>query len=209
MRFGLAILVLSFVIVPVTASAQSESPTQPSLTSSQEAELESGEIIVRTRRGSRDNGGVNRGESIGLVCAPMDEVVAILEDFPNQTAWMPDLETATVISTTERIGEGRTHMPWPIADRRWRVQLNPETRDVNGVESYVATYENVEFDDGNMDALYGYWLIREYNDECTLVRYVINADIGVALPPAIINWASRRLLPGVITGLRERHDALH
>jgi len=209
MRILPAILVALALLAPTVAFAQSESPTQPSLTSSQEAEIESGEIIVRTRRGSRDNGGINRGESIGLVCAPMDEVVAILEDFTNQVHWMPDLEEATVISQSERIGEGRTHMPWPIADRRWRVQLDPETRDVNGIESYVATYTNVEYDDGNMDALYGYWLIREYNDECTLVRYVINADIGVALPQAIINWASRRLLPGVITGLRDRHEAVY
>jgi hypothetical protein len=60
-----------------------------------------------------------------------------------------------------------------------------------------------------MDDVNGYWLLTSHSSGCTLVRYVINADLGIWLPDAIINWATRSMLPGIISGLRDRHGDVY
>jgi len=198
----LAILATLSVVTPHAIAY--EPPAQPALTPEQMEEIRNGETVVRTRRGQ-----VNRGEVIGFVCAPEDEIWSIITDFAHMTEWFPDMGESIVISQGPdgNIGQGRTIMPWPVADRTWQTNVSAERRQVGRHDSYVATYSYVP-GSGNMDELYGYWLVRQYDEECSLVRYVVNADLGTRLPDAVITWAQRRLLPGVITGLRERHAEL-
>ena len=101
-------------------------------------------------------------------------------------------------------------MPWPISDRRWEINSERSEQTLDGVESLVTEYVYIE-GSGNMDEMHGYWVVQPWPDdpEYTLVKYVVNADLGVALPRSIINWAARRMLPGIIDGLQGRHDDLH
>lgn len=198
---GLAAATL-LALLPSAAAAQSvEAPTQPSLSADEVASIESGEVVVHTRRGTP-----NRGEVVGLVCAPISEVWAIVRDFNNLHRWYPDMEDSQLIATGH--GRGQTNMPWPISDRNWEIAATQGEQTVGGVSSYVATFDYIE-GSGNLEEMFGYWLVREWDNGCTMVRYVLNADLGIALPSSIVNWAARRMLPGIITGLRDRHDDLY
>ena len=198
------VAVVTFVLVPALASAQ-ETPAIPSLSADQIAEMRDGEVMVSTQRGDP-----NRGEAIGIVCAPIDELWEIVLDFDNMHRWFPDMLVSDIVSRDGEgaVGYGETNMPWPVANRTWQARTVPGQRTIGGVEAYVAVYEYVD-GSGNMDEMYGYWLLTPADDGCTLVRYVVNADLGIWLPDVIINWASRRLLPGTVEGLGERWEALH
>jgi hypothetical protein len=184
------------------ASAQSvEAPSQPTLTADEIAELEAGEPIVRTRRGD-----INRGEVVGLVCEPIEEVWAIVRDFNNLHVWYPDMLDSEVTGTGR--GRGQTDMPWPISNRNWEIEATQSEQVVGGINSYVATFDYID-GSGNLEDMFGYWLVRDWDNGCTMIRYVLNADLGIALPNSIVSWAAGRMLPGIVTGLRERHDDLH
>jgi hypothetical protein len=194
-------LVLALTLLAVRAANAQEAPSQPSLSAEQIAELEAGEVIVHTQRGA-----MNRGDVVGLVCAPLDEVWAIIRDFNQNHTWYPDMLESTLVASGR--GRGVTDMPWPISNRNWEIEMSQSVEDVGGIESHVGRYQYVQ-GSGNLEEMYGFWLVRPWPNGCTLVRYVLNADIGVALPSGIINWAARRMLPGIVTGLRERWDQLH
>ncbi len=192
----------AFLLAALPAFAQ-ETPTP--ISSSEYASAAAGEMLVEGERGD-----LNRGEVIGWVNAPMDEVADIVRDIDNHEAWFPDTATSTLISTTSNtsVSEGRTSVPL-VRDRYWRLNGRQESITFDGIACEVMHYEyDDSYEDGNMEALHGYWLLCPYEGG-TAVKYVINADLGIWLPNAIITWAQRRMLPGIITGLQERHAELH
>ena len=193
------LLILSF-------SASAQEIVTP-LSSSEITEAVSGEISVETERGQ-----LNRGEVIGFVQAPVDEVIEIVADSGNHDEWFPDTLVATRTSgtSTTSVTEGRTHVPL-LRDRYWRLNGERSTTRFNGIECSLLEYiYDDSYEDGNMDELHGYWLLCPHEDTGgTVVKYVINADLGMAMPRAIITWAQNRMLPGIIEGLRERHGELY
>ena len=200
----LSIVLAGLLVAPALLSAQQEAPRIPDLDAEEIEELLEGEAISSARR----NDGMNRAEVVGFVQAPRDEVFEIISDFENLEEWFPDMRNTVLIS--DDVGQGETHMPWPIADRDWQLNLHENTRTLEGIECRVAWFDHVE-GSGNVDDTFGYWLVYTWPDDptYTVIRYVLNADIGVAVPNGVINWASRRLLPGAIEGIRERHAELY
>lgn len=193
------LLILSF-------SASAQEIVTP-ISSSQITEAVGGEITVETERGQ-----VNRGQVIGFVQAPADEVTQIVADSGDHDEWFPDTVEATRISgsSTTSVTEGRTHVP-VLRDRFWRLNGERSATRFNGIECNLLEYMyDDSYEDGNMDELHGYWLICPHEDTGgTVVKYVINADLGMAMPRAMITWAQNRMLPGIIEGLRERHAELY
>lgn len=62
-----------------------------------------------------------------------------------------------------------------------------------------------------MDQMYGYWYLERWEDDpenATLLRYALWADLGVWLPDAIVRWATRRMLPGIIEGMQTRYRTI-
>lgn len=187
------------LICATVASAQ-ETPTP--ITSAQLAEVLAGEILVETERGED----INRGQVIGQVDAPIAEVSEIVRDTETHESWFPDTVESTAVSPG--VTTGRTHLPL-LRDRYWRIEGTHATPTYDGIECEVMTYEyDHAYEEGNMDELYGYWLLCP-NGGGTAVKYVINADLGVWLPRAIVNWAQRQLLPGIIEGLNARHAEVY
>ena len=177
------------------------------ITSSEIREVVEGEILIETERGQ-----INRGEVIGFVEAPIDEITEIVANTEDHDQWFPDTEESTQTERTSStsVTEGRTHVP-VLRDRFWRLNGDRSTTRFNGIECNLLEYAyDHSYEDGNMDECYGYWLLCPHEETGgTVVKYVINADLGMAMPRAIITWAQNRMLPGIITGLRERHAALY
>jgi hypothetical protein len=136
----------------------------------------------------------------------------IITDTNNQYIWFPDMLESEMLTRTERTGRSRgiTNMPWPISNRNYQVDGEYNQYTFDGHECHAIEYQYVP-GSGNMDALFGYYLLCPYNGstERTIMKYVINADVGVWLPAAVISWAQRRMLPGIVEGLRERYEVVH
>lgn len=198
--FGLGVVAL--LLVSANAAAQ-ETPTP--ITSSQFDAIAAGEVLVDTERGD-----INRGQVIGLVNAPVDEIATIVGDSDTHDQWFPDTVESSASSTgaNSSVTTGRTHLPI-VRDRYWRIEGEHTQVTFDGISCELMTYAyDDSYEEGNMDELFGYWLLCP-SGEGTAVKYVINADLGVWLPPAIVNWAQRRLLPGIIEELQARHDAIY
>jgi hypothetical protein len=156
------------------------------------------------------DGTVTTGHIMAVVEGPPDEVWSIVSDFANQDRWVPDMYDAEVVSTsggTETVS-ARTNLPWPLADRHYTLHVTDGEQTIGGVESYVSTWT---YGGGNMNENRGYWLVRPWADatDRTLVVYEFEADTGVRAPDGIERNATRRMLPGILQGLRDRYDALY
>ncbi|MFT6396701.1 MAG: hypothetical protein ACJAYU_001444 [Bradymonadia bacterium] len=194
----------TLAVLSLAASVSAQEIVTP-LTSSQIAEAVAGEISVETERGQ-----LNRGQVIGFVDAPIEEVVAIVADSENHDQWFPDTMESTVVATTSSTSttNGRTHVPL-LRDRYWQLNGDRSTTRFNGIECNLLEYMyDTSYEDGNMDELHGYWLICPEGSG-VVVKYVINADLGMAMPRAMITWAQNRMLPGIIEELRARHGDVY
>ena len=191
-----------------TQATAQESPEYTPLDDNERAELMDGEVLRDVDRGDD----LIRGEVIGLIEAPLDELASIVSDLENVTEWAPSIEEYEVVGRDGEyyIVDGVTNLPWPIADRTWQMRSRFAYEDVDGHNAFVYTFDYVP-GSGNLDDSFGYWLLLEYPEDprFTYVKYVVNADPGIAIPDAIIRWATRNALPDLIEGLDERHDDVY
>lgn len=205
-RFTAALGAATLLLISSLVSAQ-EAVSPISVSAEQRTQLEAGETLVATETGQ-----INRGQVIGLVDAGIEPLMRIITDSDNQHLWFPDMVESALISRADDHGRssGRTNMPWPISDRRYEVDGRYTQYTYGGHECHAIEYQYVP-GSGNMDELFGYYLLCPWDgsDSRTVVKYVINADVGVWLPSGVIAWAQRRLMPGIITGLRERYELLY
>ena len=82
-------------------------------------------------------------------------------------------------------------------------------RTVSGRRAWVDQFQYIP-GTGNINESAGFWVLSEQPGEpgWTYARYVLYGDPGISLPDFIIRWASRSALPGIMNGLRERHQKL-
>jgi hypothetical protein len=196
---------LSLLLVMLTGSSALASEPVTPFRASEIERAAAGEVLV-----DGEAGDISRGVVIGLLNAPAEALVAILADVENHEHWFPDTNDTTLVSQDGDTAtfSGETHIPI-LPNRRWTNRGTYSTHNFATGTCHVFDYEYVE-GSGNMDELFGYWLLCPYAEDPskTMLKYVINADLGVPLPNSLLNWASRRMLPGVISGLQERYDAL-
>lgn len=207
MRLMPALIAALAVCVTTGSAFAYEAPSYTALSTDDAADLQDGDTVRDVQRGDP-----NRGMVIGLIEAPADELFEIVLDYENIPQWSPALITASVLEDTngQKVVEGETRLPWPITNRTWRIRSFYAPQQVDGHDAYVNRWEYIP-GHGNVDDTFGYWLVMPWPEDpsWTYVKYVVNADPGVALPTAILNWATSRALPDLITGLAERHDALY
>jgi len=193
------------MVWPSVAEAQIR-PSAPSLTSTQRAEVDRGEILVDVTVSGNDV----RGKVIAVVDGTPAGVWAIISDFANQDRWIPDMYDARIVERDGHfvIGEASTTVPWPLTDRTWRIRIHNREMEVGGVNSYVSSWTYVQ---GNMDENTGYWLVQPFNDAGTraLVVYEFHANAGIRAPDGMQRRTTRRLMPGIIEGLRSRYARLN
>ena len=201
MRIFLGSILTASFLLPAFAAAQ-ESPRYPRYDDEDVREMMDGDVKVSMRR---QDGNLTRGTALGLIQAPVSELRTIIEDFGTHEDWYPDMEDSTVLR--DHVGRGVTNMPWPMTDRSWDINIEDGMRTISGHECFTSTFTHIP-GSGNVETTYGYWLLCPWTDDTsyTLARYVLNVDLGVPLPDAIIRSSTRRMLPGVIDGLREEHD---
>ncbi|MFU8802686.1 MAG: SRPBCC family protein [Bradymonadaceae bacterium] len=207
LRIIFALAVLALVLVSTQAFAQ-ERPTPIRLNDAQKKTLHSGEVIVRISQ-SED---VNRGEVIGIIQAPVDEVWPIIQDCGSYGDWREALTDTGILERqgwSNLVCKGTAKVPFPARDRDGHFRVLNGKRTIGGVASHVSTYKYIE-DSGNLNDMHGYWLLQPYgpDDNHTLMKFVLNVDIGGWLPDFLVRWANRRILPDTIITLRKHHGEI-
>lgn len=207
MRQTFCSIAATAVLLSAAQLAASESPSIRELSSDEVAELMEGGTLRALRRGEP-----LRAEVIGLIRAPVGELAPILTDYPNIPEWAPATTDIEIVGAGDGCTyiEGVTRLPWPITNRTWRMCSRSEWGRVDGQDAFVYRFDYVH-GTGNIDESFGFWVLYPLPEqpEWTYVRYVVNADPGIAIPPAVISWATGRALPDLIEGLRDRHAELN
>jgi hypothetical protein len=201
------LLALLLLWLPLEALAQ-EAPRLANLTAEQLQSLLEGRKIASARR----NGDVNRGEVVGAIQAPMNELAVIVRDYANIPRWSDALVECRVMRDDGRVQyvEGETALPWPLTNRTWRIRSEAGNRTIGGVQAWVNQWTH-EPGYGNINDTYGFWLLYPHPTDAsfTIIRYVVNANPGLFLPNFVLNSATQRVLPQLLQGLESRHRALH
>ena len=184
------------------ATVAAEPPAARQLTAAETERLAAGKKIVRVTSGD-----TNRAEVVGVVDAPPEAVWRVIADYDAYEAWFPDQEEARVLSREGEMVtlEGTVSMPFPFADRSFRIRDRQLTRQVEGQTHYYDSWTYVK-DSGNIEDTTGFWYVSPFQGDVnrSVVRLVILADFGVPLPDFVISWGTRRSLPRIIDRLRER-----
>ncbi len=201
MRLFRALALPALLLVPALAHA--EDPAPCNLGASALADAAAGDPYVSVTRGDP-----NRAELCGIINGTPSQVWAVIMDYGSYEDWFPDQQEASVVSTSgnSSVLEGEVHMPFPWANRRFRINETHRETTVDGQTHYIDTWTHVE-GSGNIDDTTGFWYVMPYGSDQTMVRLVTFVDLGVWLPDFIINWGTRRMLPGIVEGIQDEVDA--
>ena len=183
-------------------------PERPRLNDELVERLRNGERVVHTRRAE-----INRGEVMAIVNVPIEGVYQILRAYNDYIHWYPDQVHARLLEETDTSGvaEGTVRVPFPFANRHYIVDVRGQQSEYEG-RTVVTLQWLYREGSGNMEQLYGYWYLERWQDDPenkTLLRYQLNVDLGVWLPPPVVRWATRRMLPGIIDGLERRYQVIN
>ncbi len=178
-------------------------PTAAQLSAERLRALDQGEVEVSSNK--ETNG--NRFVVYAVVKTTPDRVFEIIQDFAGTTRWVPDQTEATVLERrgAQLRGRIKTHMPWPFSDRHVEMWVENYQATVGGVSSLVNRWQSIH-GSGNLDDTHGYWLVQPHpsHEGWTLLKYVVYADVGVALPRFLIRWGTNSVMRESIYNLRQR-----
>lgn len=202
-RHPLALLLVSALTFSAfTPAFASETPEPIRLSGPQRAKLHTGEVHVELQEGEN-----NRGLVVGIIQAPVDDVIPLIA-----RCWEYDNWREAIIDTgLERreseevvVCSGTAVVPFPARNRDGHFRVYNRQARVGGVDSFVSNFDYIE-GSGSLEDMFGYWILHPYgpNDEHTLIKHVLNVDIGGFLPGFLVRWATRRILPDTIFGIRE------
>jgi hypothetical protein len=186
--FALVSAVVSW-IAPAPAAAQPASESR-AFSRAEKARLARGELVrrmVSKRRGSLTLVG---GSAWQVIDAPPDAVFRALGDVPRYTKMLPRVGSSRVVASrgNQRIVEIRHD--YGVADPKYylRARFYPERRDV--------TFTLDERRENSLRAAWGFFTVRPYGRNRTLLAYGAMADVGDGvvggfLRPTVHDWLMR------------------
>lgn len=200
MRILLFGLVAATTCLVSFAASASETPAPPALTDAQRATIEAGEVYVAVERDDSDN----RAELIAIIDGAPSDVFDVIVDFASYERWVDDQIESTVVSRdgNHAVLQGETRVP-VFRNRTYRLNDTQRTESRDGHTVYIDEWDYID-GSGNMEENEGFWFVMPYEGDPnrTLIRMVLHADLGMFLPPAVINWGTRRALPDLAAGIQ-------
>lgn len=197
------ICTLALVAFATGATAQ-EAPSLPDISQSQWDELHDGELYVNVER----KGNLNRGVVVGIIQADINEVTPWIARCWEYGDWRDNIKDTYLEEQHDAnrvVCGGTAKVPFPVRNRHGHFDVHNRTETVEGTRAYVSTFDYVE-DSGNVEDMFGFWIAYPYgpDNEHTMLKHVLNIDIGSWVPNALIRWATGRVLPNTINGIRKR-----
>jgi hypothetical protein len=180
-----SLLVALFVIASPCAAI-----ADPGATDADQRLQDAGWTIDHLEIAGADRPGVRHLTVSGRFRLPADRVWRAIA-YEDETDW-PGIDQGTV----EYQNGDTTIACYKIAvpvfkDRRYRLRIVNDDASMREDFYQVPGYGNVKTIDGT-------WKVMPLSDKITRVDYILYTDPGVKLIPGfIINWATRRMVPGV------------
>ena len=151
-------------------------------------------------------------KGVGVINASVLEILAVLDDIPNNAVWMHQCMESRLIkqvSEYERIVYNRTDAPWPVDDRdvvvSSKATVNRDKRYVIVNFKSIKTPLQGEVEDVvRMPTLRGHYMLKILDYNKTRVEYQIDADPGGMLPDWLIEATSEEIPLNTIIKLRKR-----
>ena len=196
MRTATFIALSLFLLSPVTP-ASADDQSSPTQLSSQLAKLEDGSI--QTQMVDHPQQRVKWGRALGIVDAPLKDVIGLVQDYGGYYAFMPHFKLSKVLS--QRGQSALVYMQASIANNTMNLwaQMKVGPKPSEG-ETRVIEGKMVE---GNMDAMLARWEITPIDAHRTLVAFQILMDPKLPLPAGFISSENEIASRKTIRALRQ------
>ena len=201
-----ALLCAALILAVATTATAKEDPALPKLSDEQVRLIETGDIYVHVDQADD----INRGIIIGIIQDPINDVVPYVARCWEYAPWRDNIRDTKLerhIDDETVVCSGVAETPFPARDRDGHFKVRNRITELEGERAFVSTFEYIE-DSGNLEDMFGYWVLTPYgpNDEHTLLKHVLNVDIGGWIPGFLIRWATRNTLPATVWGIRMQID---
>lgn len=149
---------------------------------------------------------------IGVIGANLYEILAVIDDVPNQRTWVTRLEESRVLrrpSAFELWMYVRFDFPWPTSDRDGVIHVQVERTmqpHVVTLKSERATFAGVGPKDGVVRVPHSRLSaqLRYLEHNRTHVTYLVDIDPGGSLPRFLVRWLQKDLPLDILRGLKKR-----
>lgn len=161
-----------------------------------------GDIVTRARDSV---GSAKQGTAVAIVASPINAVVQAITDYDAYECFIPRVEESRIIGTGPagaRVFQ-RLSIPF-MRDRYYRILAREPIRDTPNGQSRVTIPWEYEAGSGNIVANSGSWTLVAISPQRTLLCYRLVGDLGFRLWDALIRFATKQSLPGVVKGVRKR-----
>jgi ribosome-associated toxin RatA of RatAB toxin-antitoxin module len=191
----LLLLPVDFAFSATAAHADDQnSAPQPS---SPLAKLEDGSI--QSLMVDHPQQSVKWGRALGIVDAPLKDVLAVVQDYGGYYAFMPHFKVSKVLS--QRGQSALVYMQASIAKNTMNLWANMKVGPKpNDGETRVIEGKMVE---GNMDAMFARWEITPIDGSRTLVAFQLLMDPKIPLPAGFVSSENEIASKKTIRALRQ------
>ncbi|HKP57267.1 MAG TPA: SRPBCC family protein [Polyangiales bacterium] len=142
---------------------------------------------------------VQWGRAVGIVDAPMADVLAVVENYAGYYTFMPHFRTSKVLS--QRGASALVYMQASIAANtmnlwaQMKVGPRPNEGDTRVIEGKMV--------DGNMDAMMARWEVTPIDANRTLVAFQLLMDPKLPLPDSFVSSENEIATRKTIRALRQ------
>jgi ribosome-associated toxin RatA of RatAB toxin-antitoxin module len=197
MTRSISVLCLAFVCVVALATdhtsvVAAQGPTSVKLTG-----LEDGNIQSTTVEYKPD--GVRWGRAVGIVDAPLADVLAVVENYAGYQSFMPHFKVSKVLS--QRGTSALVYMQASIAKNtmnlwaQMKIAPKPNEGETRIIEGKMV--------DGNMDAMLARWEVTPIDANRTLVAFQLLMDPKLPLPDSFVSTENATATKKTIKALRQ------
>ena len=165
--------------------------------------LERGKIINREQTESRKG---QTFEAFAIFNADMEKSIAVIKDYARYPAFMPNVEKIDIVENNSTKSIINYHLGLPLGKKkRYRLSLQSEvSKDHAIIQWKMLDWAEIPNDERIGDTT-GYWLLKPYKDNKTLVRYHVYTDPG-DVPFGlgwIVDFMSEKSIPKVLKNTRD------
>lgn len=177
---------------PVRAEAQGSSNLKTMLTGLEDGTIRGSTVAI-------GQNSVRAGRAIGIVDAPLTEVLAVVQNYAGYYTFMPHFRVSKVLS--QRGTSALVYMQASIAKNTmnlWaqlKVGPKPNQGDTRIIEGKMV--------DGNMDAMHARWEVTPIDSGRTLVAFQLLMDPKLPLPSSFISSENEIATKKTIKALRK------
>jgi ribosome-associated toxin RatA of RatAB toxin-antitoxin module len=194
---SLSVLCLAIgCVVAATDHAQAEAQG-PAGIKAMLAGLEDGTIQSKTVE--YKPGGVRWGRAVGIVDAPLGDVLSVVENYAGYQTFMPHFKVSKVLS--QRGTSALVYMQASLAKNTMNLwaQMKVGPRPNEG-ETRIIEGKMV---DGNMDAMLARWEVTSIDANRTLVAFQLLMDPKLPLPDSFVSSENETATKKTIKALRQ------